>query len=50
MPSFRRTASSWIALALATAALVACDQIPILGNQKPVASFTTTPSSGFAPL
>jgi PKD repeat protein len=50
MPIPRRTAVSGFVLALVTASLVACDQIPILGNQKPVASFTATPTSGYDPL
>lgn len=50
MPMPRRTAMYWIVLALVTASLVACDSIPFLGNQKPVASFTATPANGFDPL
>ncbi len=40
----------WFVLVLVTASLVACDSIPFLGNQKPVAAFTATPTTGFDPL
>lgn len=40
----------WFVLVLVTASLVACDSLPFLGNQKPAAAFTATPTTGFDPL